>query len=216
MLARNFDWTFEMHQKPDYEPALSTSVSSRATARGVTPEDEAYDMLLEKGGHAMMWVAMANFPEGSLDDIHTILRNDNVVFGLGDGGAHYGMISDFSYSTHALTHWARDRVGKQMSPQEVIMRLTSKTANVVGLRDRGVLAPGLKADINIIDLENLTLHGPEILNDLPAAGRRLNQRATGYTATIVSGQVIAEKGEPTGVLPGRLVRGAQAISAVTQ
>jgi N-acyl-D-amino-acid deacylase len=152
---------------------------------------------------------MANFTDGSLDEVHTVLSSDNVVFGLGDGGAHYGMISDSSYTTHALTHWARDRAGKQMSLQEVIMRLTSKTARVVGLLDRGVLAPGCKADVNIIDLENLTLHGPEIVNDLPAGGHRLNQRATGYTATIVSGQVIAEMGEPTGALPGRLVRGAQ-------
>jgi N-acyl-D-aspartate/D-glutamate deacylase len=209
MLGRNFDWTFAMQEIPDYEPALCTSVAARAKARGVSPEDEAYDMLLENDGRAMMWIAMANFPEGSLDDIHTILSNDNVVFGLGDGGAHYGMIADFSYSTHALTHWARDRVGKQMRPEEVIMRLTSKPASVVGLLDRGILAPGMKADVNIIDLDNLTLHGPEIVNDLPAGGRRLNQRASGYTATIVSGQVIAENGEPTGILPGRLVRGAQ-------
>jgi N-acyl-D-aspartate/D-glutamate deacylase len=209
MMARNFEWTFEMHDKPDYEPPLASSVLAQAKARGVTPEEQAYDMLLEKGGNALMWVALANFADGSLDDVHTILRNDNVVIGLGDGGAHYGMVSDSSYTTHALTHWARDRVGKQMSPQEVVMRLTSKTAKVVGLLDRGILAPGLKADINIIDLENLTLHGPEIVKDLPAGGRRLNQRATGYTATIVSGQVIADKGEPTGALPGRLVRGAQ-------
>jgi N-acyl-D-aspartate/D-glutamate deacylase len=126
------------------------------------------------------------------------------------------MISDSSYTTHVLTFWARDRAGSQMRVQDAIKRLTSVPAKTVGLLDRGILAPGLKADVNIIDHENVALHAPEIVHDLPAGGRRLNQRATGYTATIVSGQVIAEQGEPTGVLPGRLVRGAQPVPAASQ
>jgi N-acyl-D-aspartate/D-glutamate deacylase len=213
MLGRNFEWTFEMHDIPDYEPPLSDSIAGLAKARGVTPEELAYDMLLEKDGNALMWIALANYPNGSLDDVHKILSNDNVIIGLGDGGAHYGMVSDFSYTTHALTHWARDREGIKMTPQEVIMRLTSKPAAVVGLNDRGRIAPGLKADLNIIDLEHLQLHSPTIVKDLPADGRRLEQLSTGYTMTMVNGQIISENGKPTGALPGRLIRGAQAAPA---
>jgi N-acyl-D-aspartate/D-glutamate deacylase len=210
MLARNFDWIFPMLDTPNYEPSLATSVSAQAKARGVTPEEHVYDRLLEKDGYELMWIAMGNYPNGSLNEVHTMMTNDNAVIALGDGGAHYGMVSDSSYTTHVLSYWARDRASGRISVEEAVKLLTSRPAKTVGLLDRGILAPGFKADINIIDHQKLTLHAPEILHDLPAGGRRLHQRSTGYTATIVSGQAIAENDEVTGLLPGRLIRGAQA------
>jgi N-acyl-D-aspartate/D-glutamate deacylase len=176
--------------------------------------EEAYDRLLDGDGHAMMLVALANFENNSLDTVGELMRRDDVVLGLGDGGAHYGMICDASYPTFVLAHWARDRASGRLSVAEGVRQLTSVPAKVAGLADRGRIAVGYKADLNVIDHARLTLHKPMITRDLPAGGRRLDQTADGYVATIVSGEVIAENGLPTSARPGRLIRGRRPAPAM--
>ncbi|HZQ32603.1 MAG TPA: amidohydrolase family protein [Mycobacterium sp.] len=212
-LAQAWDWIFPLGDVPDYEPDASTSIAARAAARGVTPMEEAYDRLLDEDGHAMLLVAMGNYENNSLDTVGELLRRDDVVLGLGDGGAHYGMICDASYPTFLLAHWARDRASGRMSVAEVVRELTSVPARVAGLADRGRIAVGYKADLNVIDHAGLRLHRPVITYDLPAGGRRLDQTADGYVATVVSGEVIVENGQHTAARPGRLVRGRQPTPA---
>jgi N-acyl-D-aspartate/D-glutamate deacylase len=208
-LAQMWEWMYPLGERPDYEPDRSQSILARAEARGVSPVEEAYDRLLDDDGHAMLLVAMGNYENNSLDTIGQLLQRDDVVLGLGDGGAHYGMICDASYPTFLLAHWARDRAGTRMSVAEAVRQLTSVTARVAGLGDRGRIAVGYKADLNVIDHAALTLHRPMITYDLPAGGRRLDQTADGYVATIVSGETIVENGLPTAARPGKLVRGRQ-------
>lgn len=212
-MARSFEWMFPMLDMPDYEPSLSQSIAAQARAKGIDPERLAYDMLLEKDGKALLWTALTNFPEGSLDEVGEMLRDDNVIVGLGDGGAHYGMICDSSYPTFMLTHWTRDRAGSHMTLPQAVRMLTAKPAAVVGLLDRGIIAQGYRADINVIDYDGLQLHGPEIVQDLPGQGRRLDQRATGFSYTIVGGEIIAQDGQPTEARPGRLIRGHRPVPA---
>jgi N-acyl-D-amino-acid deacylase len=212
-MTQAWDWIFPLGEQPDYEPPASVSISARAAARGVTPMEEAYDRLLDDDGHAMLLVAMGNFENNSLDTVGRLMRRDDVVLGLGDGGAHYGMICDSSFPTYLLTHWARDRAAGRFSVAEAVRELTSVPARVAGLGDRGRIAVGYKADLNVIDHAALTLHRPVITYDLPAGGRRLDQTADGYVATIVAGKVIAENGKPTAARPGRLVRGRQPAPA---
>jgi N-acyl-D-aspartate/D-glutamate deacylase len=171
--------------------------------------EEAYDRLLDDDGQAMLLVAMSNLENNSLDTVGKLLHRDDVVLGLGDGGAHYGMICDASYSTYFLAHWARDRASGRFTAAEAVRELTSVPARVAGLADRGRIAVGYKADLNVIDHAALRLHKPVIAYDLPAGGRRLDQTAEGYVATVVSGEVIAEHGVPTSARPGKLVRGRQ-------
>jgi N-acyl-D-amino-acid deacylase len=175
--------------------------------------EEAYDRLLDDDGHAMLLVAMANFENNSLDTVGELIRRDDVVLGLGDGGAHYGMICDASYPTFMLAHWARDRAKGRVTVPEAVRMMTSVPARVAHLADRGRIAVGYKADLNVIDHAALRLHKPIITHDLPAGGRRLDQTADGYVATVVSGEVIAENGVPTAARPGRLVRGCQPAPA---
>jgi len=212
-LAQAWNWIFPLTDNPDYEPAASTSIAARAKARGVTPMEEAYDRLLDDDGHAMLLVAMGNYQNNSLDTVGELLRRDDVVLGLGDGGAHYGMICDASYPTFLLAHWARDRASGRMRVADVIRELTSVPARVAGFADRGRIAVGYKADLNVIDHAAVRLHKPVITHDLPAGGRRLDQAADGYVATIVSGEIIAENGVPTDARPGKLVRGRQPAPA---
>jgi len=212
-LARMWEWMFPLGEKPDYEPDRAQSVLARAKAKGVNPMEEAYDRLLDDDGHAMLLVAMGNYQDNSLDTVGQLLRRDDVVLGLGDGGAHYGMICDASFPTFLLAHWARDRASGRMSVAEAVRQLTSVPARVSGLADRGRLTQGYKADLNVIDHTALRLHRPVVSYDLPAGGRRLDQTADGYVATIVSGQLIAENGVPTEARPGRLVRGRQPAPA---
>ncbi|WP_123027029.1 N-acyl-D-amino-acid deacylase family protein [Mycolicibacterium stellerae] len=204
-----FDWIFPLGDPPDYEPDPANSIGARAKARGVSPQEEAYDRLLDDDGHAMLLVTLANFRDASLDTIAELVRRDDVVLGLGDGGAHYGMICDASFPTFMLTHWVRDRASGRLTVAEAVRELTSAPARVAGLADRGRIAVGYKADLNIIDHDAMRLHKPTVRYDLPARGRRLDQTADGYVATIVSGEVIAENGVPTDARPGRLVRGRQ-------
>ncbi|TDL00372.1 D-aminoacylase [Mycobacterium paragordonae] len=212
-VAQMWDWIFPLDDNPNYEPNQSDSIGARARARGVNPMEEAYDRLLDDDGRAMLLVATSNLEGNSLDTVGKLLHRDDVVLGLGDGGAHYGMICDASYSTYFLTHWARDRRSGRFSVAEAVRELTSVPARIAGLADRGRVAAGFKADLNVIDHAGLRLHKPVIAHDLPAGGRRLDQTAQGYVATVVSGEVIAENGVPTSARPGRLVRGRQPAPA---
>lgn len=205
--AQAWNYMFPLTDPPNYEPSPSDSIGARARARGVSPLEEAYDRLLDDDGHAMLLVTLANFRDGTLDTVAELIRRDDVVLGLGDGGAHYGMICDASFPTYMLTHWVRDRPSGRLTVPEAVRELTSVPARVAGLGDRGRIAVGYKADLNVIDADTLRLHRPVIVKDLPGGGRRLDQTADGYVATIVSGEVIAENGEPTDARPGALIRG---------
>ncbi|AHE55500.1 N-acyl-D-amino-acid deacylase family protein [Sphingomonas sanxanigenens] len=211
-MGRSWPFMFPLGDPPVYEPAASESVAARAVCAGVTPEEIAYDLLLEEGGRAMLYVALGNFHENRLDAVREIMAHPATVLGLGDGGAHYGSICDASYPTFMLAYWVRDRANGFPLAQAVRM-LARDPAMVVGLADRGLIAPGYKADLNVIDLDRVALHKPMLRSDLPAGGRRLDQGADGYDLTIVAGEIIAERGAPTAARPGRLVRGAQAAPA---
>ncbi len=205
-MARHFVNMYAMGTTPNYEPHPSSSVTELAKAKGVSPEEIAYDLLLEQDGDAKLMVAMGNYSDGNLDCIGSYLTGGDGVVALGDGGAHYGLVCDASYPTFMLTHWARDRDRDRLAVADVIKAMTRTPAGLAGFNDRGELAVGKKADVNVIDFDTLELHSPEVRFDLPAGGRRLNQTASGYRATIVSGKVIQRNGAPTGELPGRLVR----------
>jgi len=210
VIGRSWEWMFPFGDPPNYEPPLETCIAAQARAKGVPPEEIAYDLLLEKDGRAMLYVALGNYQDGKLDAVLDMMKHPHTVVGLGDGGAHYGVICDASYPTFMLTYWTRDRQGERMSLASAVRALAHEPARTLGLNDRGLIKTGYKADLNVIDYDRLALHAPEIKFDLPAGGRRLDQGATGYDATIVSGRVIRAVDQPTGNLPGRLVRGAQA------
>jgi N-acyl-D-aspartate/D-glutamate deacylase len=210
-LAREFDHMFLLGDPPDYEQPFEQSIAAKARNIGVTPEELVYDLMLERDGHNNLYVTLCNYENGSLDSSLEMMRHAGAVLGLGDGGAHCGTICDGSYPTFMLTHWVRDRRRGERLPLPLIVKwLSHDTARAVGLLDRGIVAPGYKADLNIVDLDGLLLHAPEVAHDLPSGGRRLVQRAEGYAATIVSGAVTHRGGVATGALPGRLVRGPQA------
>ena len=208
-LTRQYDVMFELPDPPCYEPSPGTSIANRARREGRDPAEVAYDLLLENEGKGMLLVAFGNWPNDSLDHMFDYFDDPAAVMGLGDGGAHYGLICDSSYPTFVLTHWVRDRQGRRLSIEKAVRLMTSHPAQIIGFQDRGVIAPGYKADVNVIDLDDLILHAPEIVDDLPADGRRLDQRAEGYRYMIVSGEIVTRDDKPTGVLPGRLVRGMQ-------
>jgi N-acyl-D-aspartate/D-glutamate deacylase len=205
-----FERMFPLGTPPDYEPPREKSIASMAERQGVDPAALAYDMLLEDEGRAFLFAPFANYAHFNLDACGEMIDNPHTVMGLGDGGAHVGLISDASYSTYLLTHWGRDRAQGRFDLARLVKRQTRDTAHAVGLNDRGVIAPGLKADINVIDFDKLALEAPVMAFDLPAGGKRLLQRARGYRANIVSGAATYRDGEATGALPGRLVRGPQA------
>lgn len=208
LMSNDFERMFLLGDPPNYEPSPEDSVAAQARRLGVRPDELAYDLLLEEEGHAMLYVAIANYAQGTLDPIREMLIDDSTVLGLGDGGAHYGMICDASYPTFLLTHWVRDRQKGRLPLSWAIKALSRDPALAVGLNDRGTITPGLKADLNIIDLARLRLHKPTVSHDLPSGGRRLAQGADGYIATIVDGIPIQRDGTPTGQFPGRLVRRA--------
>ena len=209
-----FDQMHLMAAEPDYEPTLDSTVAYQAKARGLSHEEVVLDHMLSNDGKGMLYMPFLNYAEGSLDAAYAMLTDPNTVPGLSDGGAHVGMICDGSFPTSLLTHWTRDRTRGPKLPLEDVIRMQCRdTAESVGLFDRGRIAVGLRADLNVIDYDNLRLRAPEVAYDLPAGGRRLIQRADGYVATLVAGQVTYRDGEPTGALPGRLLRGAQAAPA---
>jgi len=196
---------------PDYEPPPEASVLEQARLQGREPEDLCYDWMLEEGGRAILNRPLLNYAHGNLDAIREMVTHPHTLMGLGDGGAHVGYICDASAPTHMLTHWARDRArGGKLAVEYVVKRLSADNARALGLHDRGLLAPGLKADLNVIDFNALAVERPEMRYDLPAGGKRLVQGAKGYRATICAGQVVHEHGAATGALPGRLIRGGKA------
>jgi N-acyl-D-amino-acid deacylase len=212
--VNGFRFGYLMGDPPNYEPDLADQIQYRAQALGVTAHEYAYDLLLQDEGRAIIYVPGANYRDGTLDAAREMEAHPHTVLGLGDGGAHYGQICDASFTTYYLQNWVRDpKPGKGVELAHAIRALTSEPARAVGLKDRGLLAPGYKADVNVIDLARLRLHAPRIVYDLPAGGKRLRQDADGYAATIKSGQVTYRDGQHTGALPGGLVRGAQAAPA---
>jgi N-acyl-D-aspartate/D-glutamate deacylase len=204
---RGFELVFPLGDDPDYEPAQSASVEAIARAKGVASGELVYDLLLEKEGRQLLLLAGGNYAEFSLEPSLEMIRNPHSVPGLGDAGAHAGIICDASISTYMLSYWTRDRRrGDRLELPQVVKWLTADCASVLGLTDRGRIAPGLKADLNVIDHDQIRLHAPRATHDLPAGGTRLVQDATGYVATVVSGKIVHRHDQPTQALPGRLVR----------
>jgi N-acyl-D-aspartate/D-glutamate deacylase len=206
LIVTMFDRIFELEDPPSYEPEESQSIAARASREGRDPAEFAYDLLASGDGRTLLYLPFLNFLDGNLDAVGQMLRHEHTVPGLGDGGAHVGTISDGSFPTTLLSYWARDRHEGRIGLPFAVKRQCRDTATVVGLEDRGILAPGFKADLNVIDFERLGCRRPEVSYDLPAGGRRLLQRADGYLHTFVSGVEAYCTGEATGELPGRLVR----------
>jgi N-acyl-D-aspartate/D-glutamate deacylase len=207
-VLQRFDDCFSLGDPPNYEPHSSTSIAAIAKARGVLPQEIAYDMLLADEGKAILFATIANYADRSLDTVMSMFKHPHTIFGLGDGGAHCGVICDAGYPTFMLTYWTRDRSsGERLSVAEVVKALSWDTAQAAGLNDRGLIAPGYKADLNLIDYDRLHLGRPHAVFDLPMGGRRLLQETRGFVRTIVSGVTTYQEGVATGALPGRLVRG---------
>jgi N-acyl-D-aspartate/D-glutamate deacylase len=207
--VRRWDRIFATGRTVNYEPPLESSIAALASSRGVTPEEVAYDELLKEEGKSLLMLTVGNYESGSLDWVEEMFGSGNVVLGLGDGGAHYGMICDASFTTFSLSYWTRDRSHGRLAIEDMVHRLTREPAMLMGLEDRGLVAAGFRASLNVIDYDKLTLHKPQVVADLPAGGKRLHQLADGYAATIVNGCVIARDGKPTSARPGRLLRGRQ-------
>ncbi len=213
IMTQGFDRMFRLQQPDgslDYEPRGEDSIKALAEASGQAPDAVVYDMLMENDGRGYIYLPLLNYTEFSFDHIEAMMHDPNTVLSLSDGGAHCGVICDASFPTYMLTHWVRDRKrGPTLPLEKVVSMQTRDTARLYGLNDRGVLAVGMKADLNVIDFERLAIQAPEMVFDLPADGRRMIQRAEGYVATIVSGVVTWENGEATGAMPGKLIRGRQ-------
>ena len=207
-ITRDFHKLYPLDaDQADYEPKHEHSVAGIAAATGRTPEEVAYDLMLEDDGHKKFYFPLYNYTDNNLDVVREMLTHPATLLGLGDAGAHCGYICDASYPTYLLSHWARDRNRGEKLPLEFLVHAqTLRNARGVGIMDRGALTPGMKADINLIDFANLRANAPQMLYDLPTGGRRLVQTANGYQATFVSGELVMEKGKATGALPGRLVR----------
>lgn len=206
----NWEKIFPLGEPPEYEPAPETSVAAVARARGVDVQGLCYDMMLEKDGRAILNRPLLNYADGDFAVIREMMTHPHTLMGLGDGGAHVGYICDASCMTHMIAHWTRDRTRGPKVPLEfAVKRITRDSALALGLADRGLVAPGMKADLNVIDYSRLKLRRPEMRYDLPAGGKRLMQEADGYVATILAGQVTYREGQAMAALPGRLVRGPQ-------
>ena len=214
--VKSFQFAYAWDGEVNYEPKLSDRLDRLAREAGQSIEEYSYDLLLADEGRAIFYLPGANYRDGNLDAVREMLGHPNTVVGLADGGAHYGMICDASFPTYFLARWARDASAEQRIPlPQAVAALTSEPARLAGLNDRGRLAVGYKADLNLIDFDRLKLHIPSVRHDLPAGGRRLHQGAEGYVATIVSGVVTYRNGEATGALPGRLVRGQRELEAAS-
>jgi N-acyl-D-aspartate/D-glutamate deacylase len=204
----SFAHMFRFGNPPNYEPKREDSIEASAAREGRAPQELAYDILLEDDGRGLIYTPISNYANYDLSASEGMLANRNTIMGLGDGGAHVGFILDAGYPTWLITHWNKKR--QRFSLPETIRRLTSDTAGAAGLHDRGVIARGKKADLNVIDYDRIGFGRPYVVHDLPAGGKRLMQKAEGYTTTVVSGQVTFRDGEATENLPGKLVRGQRA------
>ncbi|WP_135467989.1 N-acyl-D-amino-acid deacylase family protein [Crenalkalicoccus roseus] len=209
-----WDMIFPLGDPPDYEPPPEASVGAVARARGMDPAALCWEWMMERGGRAILNRPIINYADRDLEAVRAMVEHPRTLMGLGDGGAHVGIICDASSTTHMLAYWTRDRVrGPRLPLEFAVRRLTRDNALALGLADRGLVAPGHKADLNVIDYARLQVRPPRMAYDLPAGGKRLVQGADGYVATIVAGQPVYREGEPTGALPGRLVRGARRAAA---
>ena len=207
---RDYDRIFMLGTPPEYEPSAERSVVALAARRGVSVEAAAYDYLLEEHGKAFLYSPLFNYNAGNYDVAREMMLHPNTILGISDGGAHCGMICDASAPTYLLQHFVRDRQrGPRIGLEQAVRMQTRDTAALYGFHDRGMIKPGMRADLNLIDLERLALPSPQMVYDLPAAGQRLIQRASGYHTTMLRGQVTFQEGESSGALPGKLVRGAQ-------
>lgn len=210
--ANNFDGMYPLGDPPDYEPTGEQSIAGIAARQGRAPQDVLLEQMLAREGRGLIYYPLLNYSDKNFDALREMLLHPLAMVSLSDGGAHCGLICDASSPTYMLTHWARDRVrGQRLALEKVVQLQTQGTAQVYGLADRGVLVPGMKADVNVIDLDALHLHAPEMVHDLPAQGRRLLQRVDGYKATVVSGEPTYIDGEATGAMPGALIRGPQRV-----
>jgi N-acyl-D-aspartate/D-glutamate deacylase len=210
-MANAIPYVFPLGDPPDYEPTADNAVGARAGREGRTPDEVVYDLMLENDGRELLLFPLLNYGGGSYDAIYEMISNPITVQGLGDGGAHCGIVCDASMTTYLLSHWVRDRTrGGRIDLETAVQRLTSSTAALYGLDDRGVLAPGHRADVNLIDFERLDIDRPEMVYDLPAGAGRMVQHSTGYVETIVAGETVVDHGELTDARPGRLLRGPQA------
>ena len=213
LVTTRFDKFFTMGNPPDYEPGPEKSVGAIAARENRTPDEVAYDYMLEDGQY--LYFPVVNYVTGDHEPIREMLNDAACLLGLSDGGAHCTSIIDAGVPSYMLTHWGRDRTrGPKLPLEMLVKRQTSETANFFGLTDRGRLAPGLRADVNVIDFNGMCMQKPELIHDMPANGRRFVQRVTGYEATIVAGQPIFERGEHTGALPGKLVRAPRSGEAL--
>ena len=214
LVTTRFDKFFTMGNPPDYEPGPEKSVGAIAAREGRTPDEVAYDYMLEDGQY--LYFPVVNYVTGDHEPIREMLNDAACLLGLSDGGAHCTSIIDAGVPSYMLTHWGRDRTrGPKLPLEMLVKRQTSETANFFGLTDRGRLAPGLRADVNVIDFNGMRMQKPELIHDMPANGRRFVQRVTGYEATVVAGQPIFERGEHTGALPGKLVRAPRSGEALS-
>ena len=206
LITKRWDKFFVMGNPPDYEPAPEMSVAAIAAREGRTPDEVAYDYITAGEGN-YLYFPVVNYTVGDHAPIREMLTDSGTLLGLSDGGAHCTSIVDAGLPSFMLAHWGRDRQRGPRLPLELLVkRQTSETADFFGLTDRGRLAPGLRADVNLIDFASLRLHKPELVHDMPAGGRRFVQRVDGYAATLVAGTAIFERGEHTGAMPGKLVR----------
>jgi N-acyl-D-amino-acid deacylase len=211
-IISSFHKMYRLGESPNYEPDPDDSATAVAARSGELPAGVVWDWLMEANGRGIVYFPIFNYAACNLDALRTLLQHPRTRLGLGDGGAHCGAICDASIQTFMLTHWVRDRTrGAKLSLEEVVKTISGDTASFYGLDDRGRVEVGYKADLNVIDFDALKLHAPEMVYDLPADGRRFVQRADGYTHTIVSGEVVRAHGQPTGKLPGKLVRGRQGV-----
>ncbi|MDF8333405.1 N-acyl-D-amino-acid deacylase family protein [Novosphingobium cyanobacteriorum] len=210
MIAQGWDRLYEMDADFDYEPQYEHSMAGRAAAKGVSPAEYAYDLLMQDGGTGFIYLPILNYSDGNLDFLEALQAREDCVNSLSDGGAHCGTICDAASPTFMLQHWVRDRKREnRLTLEQAVKRQCHDTARLYGLDDRGVIAPGTIADINVIDFDNLRLLKPWLAFDLPAGGKRLLQKAEGYDLTIKSGRVTFRKGEWTGETPGGVLRGPQ-------
>lgn len=212
-IGRNFHNMYPCGDRPDYEPSADKSIAAMAKARNMDPLTLAYELMLEDDGKAMFFLQYTDYADRTLDFVPELLRNPGTVLGLADAGAHYGMICDGTYTSFLLSYWTRDRTRERLGLGEAIRMLTSDSAAAVRLCDRGRLAPGYKADVNIIDHDRLGLSVPQVVYDLPAGGKRIHQDTFGYAATLVGGKSIRRDDAATAALPGQLVRGCRPAPA---
>jgi len=208
-LLIRYEAMFELADPPDYEPEPTTSIAARATRQGRPPAELAWDLLMADEGRALLYAPVMNYAAGNLDAVGEMLAHPNTVPGLSDGGAHVGTISDASFPTTLLAHWGRDRTRGRLDLPLLVARQCRATAEAVCLYDRGIVASGYRADLNVVDPATVRVRRPEVVADLPAGGHRLLQRADGYLHTLVAGTETYRAGSPTGAHPGRLIRGAQ-------